>query len=566
VEHVIVEEPFRLVVPQDGSSPSKHGITATAGDGCYVSATVQNRRYYGVLVDQAALKTASELFFQNEAESLQLNRRMKLLYQQQQQQKKEKKKQDDNNNDHDHDDERKRPGKETKASSPVRQVDQKRKADETATSSSHTTAISTKEGSLLKTRQEPSIVSPPVELDDHGENGDRKRARLLVHNNGDEPRNESALTPAAMKNPPTTTSVIPSRPVQKFQYLPPPSTAATYSVTTEGGDDEAKGPGYRVLLATYADLPAAVQDVPTRARAVENACQAGGGFVGDFYYQYEVNTRCFVKNKTNTSNSESLNLHMLLVLYSGVLKSVHHVLDSTSNSKNSTAAYQQTEHGLRMSMGFESFLRETALPQWFPLSNLEGGGQKVLSLLSMKRNHKGGVVWDDHHHYDKILPDATNSNGLFHSGTHVPMAPRTKYRIGIVGGGIAGLACAQELLRSCDREMIDVEVVLLEGRSRLGGRLWTDTDTFQTKTFSSFPVDLGASWIHGIDDNPLAALAREAGTHFVTVDDEVKMLGEAMHVIDKDCDERMGKLFDDILEQAVSQNTFFLLVDRSHSL
>jgi hypothetical protein len=64
----------------------------------------------------------------------------------------------------------------------------------------------------------------------------------------------------------------------------------------------------------------------------------------------------------------------------------------------------------------------------------------------------------------------------------------------------------------------------------------------------------------------LAALAREAGTHFVTVDDEVKMLGEAMHVIDKDCDERMGKLFDDILEQAVSQNTFFLLVDRSHSL
>ena len=47
------------------SSRSRGGaVAAAAGDGCYVSALIQNRRYYGLLVDQDALKAASgELLF-----------------------------------------------------------------------------------------------------------------------------------------------------------------------------------------------------------------------------------------------------------------------------------------------------------------------------------------------------------------------------------------------------------------------------------------------------------------------------------------------------------------------
>jgi monoamine oxidase len=64
----------------------------------------------------------------------------------------------------------------------------------------------------------------------------------------------------------------------------------------------------------------------------------------------------------------------------------------------------------------------------------------------------------------------------------------------VVGAGVAGLSAAR-LLANAGRR-----VVLLEARDRIGGRVWTDrTDGFVT--------DLGASWIHGITDNPVAAAA-----------------------------------------------------------
>ena len=129
-------------------------------------------------------------------------------------------------------------------------------------------------------------------------------------------------------------------------------------------------------------------------------------------------------------------------------------------------------------------------------------------------------------------------------------------------------ACCQELIRSMEQNSIDGQVTLLEARSRLGGRLWTDATTFSSHPVaptpaqsidgpdqshsesSSFPVDLGASWIHGIDHNPLAALAKEAGIDFVSTSEEVQMLGINLQEVDADVDEEMGKLFDELLDLA----------------
>ncbi|NET56011.1 MAG: FAD-dependent oxidoreductase [Symploca sp. SIO2E6] len=66
----------------------------------------------------------------------------------------------------------------------------------------------------------------------------------------------------------------------------------------------------------------------------------------------------------------------------------------------------------------------------------------------------------------------------------------------VIGGGIAGLAAARKL-QSQGRE-----VTVLEGRDRLGGRIFTDRSL-------GLPVDLGASWIHGVRKNPIAKLARD---------------------------------------------------------
>jgi monoamine oxidase len=65
-------------------------------------------------------------------------------------------------------------------------------------------------------------------------------------------------------------------------------------------------------------------------------------------------------------------------------------------------------------------------------------------------------------------------------------------RVLVVGAGMAGLAAARALT---DR---GVEVVVLEARHRIGGRVETRNG-----------VDLGAHWIHGTEGNPLTNLARQ---------------------------------------------------------
>lgn len=72
----------------------------------------------------------------------------------------------------------------------------------------------------------------------------------------------------------------------------------------------------------------------------------------------------------------------------------------------------------------------------------------------------------------------------------------------VVGAGVAGVTAAR-LLSLAGRR-----VVILEARDRVGGRLWTDRS-------AGFCVDLGASWIHGIDGNPLTDLAAAFGMQTV---------------------------------------------------
>ena len=86
----------------------------------------------------------------------------------------------------------------------------------------------------------------------------------------------------------------------------------------------------------------------------------------------------------------------------------------------------------------------------------------------------------------------------------IPRTSRNESVI-VVGAGIAGLTAAREL------EAWGRRVIVLEGSRRIGGRIYTSRDL-------GLPVELGASRIHGIKNNPLVPLLEETGAGYVHVD------------------------------------------------
>ncbi len=72
----------------------------------------------------------------------------------------------------------------------------------------------------------------------------------------------------------------------------------------------------------------------------------------------------------------------------------------------------------------------------------------------------------------------------------------------VVGAGMAGLVAARLLHDS------GVRVTVCEARQRLGGRVWTDHRL-------GVPLDLGGSWVHGVDGNPLTLWCEALGVRLI---------------------------------------------------
>lgn len=80
----------------------------------------------------------------------------------------------------------------------------------------------------------------------------------------------------------------------------------------------------------------------------------------------------------------------------------------------------------------------------------------------------------------------------------------------VIGAGIAGLACANELRR------FGFNVQILEARNRNGGRVHTLRDSGIS---GDFGVDIGGSWIYNADANPITSLSRKFGLELYSTSD-----------------------------------------------
>eukprot|EP00262_Sarcandra_glabra_P010970 TRINITY_DN26677_c0_g1_i1.p1 TRINITY_DN26677_c0_g1~~TRINITY_DN26677_c0_g1_i1.p1 ORF type:complete len:492 (+),score=70.63 TRINITY_DN26677_c0_g1_i1:319-1794(+) len=118
----------------------------------------------------------------------------------------------------------------------------------------------------------------------------------------------------------------------------------------------------------------------------------------------------------------------------------------------------------------------------------------------------------------------------------------------VIGGGFAGIAAARALHNA------HFQVVLLESRDRLGGRVNTDYSF-------GFPVDMGASWLHGVcKENPLAPLIgrlglplyRTSGDNSVLYDHDLEsyaLFDTDGHQVPQQLVTNVGETFESILKE-----------------
>ncbi|GFS41292.1 hypothetical protein Acr_00g0073570 [Actinidia rufa] len=110
------------------------------------------------------------------------------------------------------------------------------------------------------------------------------------------------------------------------------------------------------------------------------------------------------------------------------------------------------------------------------------------------------------------------------------------------------------MVLSCGINDLPFQVVLLESRDRIGGRVHTDYSF-------GFPVDLGASWLHGVcKENPLAPvigrlglpLYRTSGDNSVLYDHDLEsyaLFDMDGHQVPQDLVKNVGETFESILKE-----------------
>ena len=91
----------------------------------------------------------------------------------------------------------------------------------------------------------------------------------------------------------------------------------------------------------------------------------------------------------------------------------------------------------------------------------------------------------------------------------------TRVDVIIVGAGLSGLAAANSLAKQ------GAKVIVLEAKTRIGGRVFTDNSM-------GAPFEVGAGWVHGPSkQNPVMALVEESqGQGFVTENDGLTLFDE----------------------------------------
>uniref|UniRef100_A0A8C4ZE07 Lysine demethylase 1B n=1 Tax=Gadus morhua TaxID=8049 RepID=A0A8C4ZE07_GADMO len=140
---------------------------------------------------------------------------------------------------------------------------------------------------------------------------------------------------------------------------------------------------------------------------------------------------------------------------------------------------------------------------------------------------------------DRVLHFMTRK-GLINTGVLAvsrPLLPE-RYRsknVIVIGAGASGLAAARQL------QNFGTQVVVLEARERIGGRVWDDASLGVT-------VGQGAQIVNGCVNNPIALMCEQMGIKMHKLGERCDLFQEGGHMTDTAIDKRMEFHFNAILD------------------
>ncbi|XP_069154734.1 protein FLOWERINGUS D-like [Solanum lycopersicum] len=192
----------------------------------------------------------------------------------------------------------------------------------------------------------------------------------------------------------------------------------------------------------------------------------------------------------------------------------------------------------------------------------EDGGTEVYNYILL-RNHiitkwRGNVsIWLTKDMFVDVIPEQYSglldsaynyllSYGYVNFGVtlaikdKIPTRP-SKGRVIVIGAGLAGLAAARQLM------LFGFEVIVLEGRKRAGGRVYTKKMEGGNKIAAA---DLGGSVLTSTLGNPLGVLARQLSYTLHTVRDRCPLYHADGTPVDEYLDKKVEVAYNELLEKA----------------
>lgn len=176
------------------------------------------------------------------------------------------------------------------------------------------------------------------------------------------------------------------------------------------------------------------------------------------------------------------------------------------------------------------YLRNRILQLWLDNPKQQVTFENALPQIEAPYNSDGPLVMRVHAYLERF--------GFINFGVFKrlkPLPTKKHGRVIIIGAGIAGLAAARQLMS------FGMEVVVLEARDRVGGRI----ATFRK---GNYVADLGAMVVTGLGGNPVTVLSRQINMELHKIKQKCPLYEANGGTVPKDKDEMVEREFNRLLE------------------